>query len=361
MTDPGRYHARRARLKAAVAANDLDALVVTHPVNVTYLTGFTGSNGQVVITSDDTGVDTLFTDRRYEGRVQSDTDLNVTYGPFLPAILTTAGTVGMEAQHVSWASARQLLADTKAERVTLTPTINLVEELRLYKDTYEREQLAAACQITVDALTHLFEHTRLEGLSERAIAHILQQIMQDFGADGDAFAPIVAAGINGAIPHHSPTDRIVAAGELLTIDCGARLNGYHADCTRTVAIGAPPHGELAAMYAVVHDAQQASTAALVANATAGEVDHAARSVIETAGYGAAFVHGTGHGVGLEIHEAPLIGPKATARLHATVTCTSEPGIYLPGVGGVRIEDTVVVTASGAPQILTDCPRDLLIV
>ncbi|MEX2533829.1 MAG: Xaa-Pro peptidase family protein, partial [Nitriliruptoraceae bacterium] len=356
MTDSSRYHARRSRLKAAIAANDLDALVVTHPVNVTYLTGFTGSNGQIVVTAADSSVDTLFTDRRYEGRVQTDTDLNVTYGPFLPAILATPGTVGMEAQHVSWASARQLLVDSQAKRVTLSPTTNMVEELRQYKDSYEHAQLTAACQITVDALNHLFEHTRLEGVSERAIAHTLQQIMQDFGADGDAFAPIVATGVNGAIPHHSPTDRIVAKGELLTIDCGARLNGYHADCTRTVAIGTAPNSELAAIYAVVRDAQQAATAALTANTTAGEVDDAARSVIETAGYGAAFVHGTGHGVGLEIHEAPLIGPKATARLQATVVCTSEPGIYLPGVGGVRIEDTVVVTASGAPQILTDCPR-----
>ena len=361
MTDPSRYQARRARLKAAIAQHGLDLFVVTHPVNVTYLTGFDGSNGQVVIAADDTTTDTLFTDRRYEGRGEVDTEINVTYGPFLPAITNHGATVGLEAHHVNWAAVRQLTNDTKPAAVTLTPTTNLVEVLRQTKDPYEQEQLQAACQITVDALTHLFEHTRLEGLSERAIAHTLQQIMRDFGADGDAFAPIVAGGTNGAIAHHSPTERAVQAGELLTIDCGAKLNGYHADCTRTVAIRRAPTGELGHIYTVVQDAQQAATAALCANAMAGEADLAARSMIDAAGYGQAFVHGTGHGVGLEIHEAPLIGPSATARLEATVTCTSEPGIYLPGVGGVRIEDTVIVTASGPPQILTDCPRDLAIV
>lgn len=361
MTEFVWHSLRRSRLKTAITNAGLDALVVSHPVNITYLTGFAGSNGHVIVYADETQQDTLFTDRRYEGRSEIDPDINVSYGPYLAALNVLNGPVGMEAQHVSWAAARHVLQETSPKGIRLTPTTDMVEALRLTKDDYEQAQLAAACQITVAALAHLFEHTRLEGLSERLIASTLQQIMRTFGADGDAFAPIIAGGVNGAVPHHCPTDRQVGAGELLTIDCGARLNGYHADCTRTVAIGNAPGGELAEIYALVQAAQARATQAVVANVMAGEPDAAARTLIDTAGYGDKFVHGTGHGVGLEIHEAPLIGPNATARLVPTVTCTSEPGIYVPGVGGVRIEDTVVVTQSGAPQILTDCPRDLLIV
>jgi len=353
------YALRQSRMKTAVGDSGLDALVVSHPANVAYLTGFTGSNGQVVIHASDSTPDMLLTDRRYEGRTGDAGTLQVVFDTLTTVLENEHGTVGIEAQHVSWATVQRLKKDM-AEVVTLRATSGMVEDFRQYKDADELAQLKAACDITVAALGHVFD-TRLEGETEQAIAWRVQHTMRELGADGDAFAPIVATGVNGAIAHHSPSTLTVQRGTLLTIDCGARVNGYHADYTRTVAVGAAPPSKLANIHHLVRDAQHAATAQMVAGALVGDVDQAARHIIEQAGYGAFFVHGTGHGVGLEIHEAPLIGPKATARLAPAVTCTSEPGIYLPGVGGVRIEDTVVVTASGAPQILTEAPRDLVIV
>jgi Xaa-Pro aminopeptidase len=359
VNDPARLATRRQRVKDLLATHELSALIVTSPANVTYLTGFTGSNGQVVLTTD--GPDQLLTDRRYDGRVTQEDNLAVVFAPLSLHVKDLHGTVGLEAAHVSWALQRQLAKDATQKGVTLHPTDGIVEQFRQYKDPYEQAQLVEACAITIAALEELFTATKLAGMTERAIADQLSETFRRLGADGDAFAPIVASGINGAVAHHEPTDRVITVGDLVTIDCGARVNGYHADCTRTVAVGREPAGELPGVYALVKDAQQAATSALTDGVIAHDVDAAARDLIEQGGYGPSFVHGTGHGVGLEIHEAPLIGPSATARLYKTVSCTSEPGIYLPGVGGVRIEDTVIVTAHGAPQILTDLTRDLVIV
>jgi Xaa-Pro aminopeptidase len=241
--------------------------------------------------------------------------------------------------------------------VEVVPTDGLVEELRVVKEEAELARLTRACELTVAALAWLVDEVVAVDRTERELAVALERRFVDLGADGVAFPSIVASGPNAAVPHHAPTDRPLAAGDLLTVDCGAQVGGYHADLTRTFALG-HLDDELVAVHELVVAAQAAGRAAAVAGATGGEVDAAARAVIEEAGYGERFVHGTGHGVGLEIHEAPAVARGARATLAPRTALTVEPGVYLPGIGGVRIEDTIVVTADGAPTTLTAAPRDL---
>ncbi len=232
---------------------------------------------------------------------------------------------------------------------------------RVIKDDGELELLARACEITGEAFTAVLGSLRT-GVSEREFAVGLERAMVDLGAQGLAFDSIVASGPNGAIPHHVPGDRRFEAGDLVTVDCGAKFGGYHADMTRTVAIGEP--GWQREIYELVARAQAAGVAAARAGADVGGIDAVARDLIEGEGYGANFTHGLGHGVGLEIHEAPWLGHGKTGTLLDRVPFTVEPGIYLPGAGGVRIEDTLVARAgtgsAGSAQSLTTITRELLV-
>ena len=196
------------------------------------------------------------------------------------------------------------------------------------------------------------------GRTEREVAILLERAMVDLGAEGPAFDTIVASGPHGAIPHHSPGSRALARGDLVVIDCGARYGGYHADMTRTVCLGSPEPWQRE-IYDLVAAAQLAGIAAAWPGAELGDVDAAARSIIAAAGHGDHFGHGLGHGVGLEVHEAPMLGPGRAGKLQELVPITVEPGIYLPGKGGVRVEDTVVVRATG-PATLITTTRDLLV-
>ncbi|MEX0834520.1 MAG: M24 family metallopeptidase, partial [Nitriliruptor sp.] len=270
---------------------------------------------------------------------------------------TPVAALAVEADHLTWDAAERLRILAAEHDTEVVATTGLVAALRAVKDDHEVDLLARACAITTSALEELCAVRVTAGATERELAVWLERRFLDLGADGVAFPSIVAGGPNGAVPHHAPTDRPLVPGDLLTVDCGALVGGYHADCTRTVAVGVP-RGELVEVHAVVARAQEAGRAAAVAGATSGDVDLAARTVIEDAGYGAAFVHGTGHGVGLEVHEAPAVARGATATLSPGTALTVEPGVYLPGTGGVRIEDTIVVTADGAPRVLTDTSRSL---
>jgi Xaa-Pro aminopeptidase len=231
-----------------------------------------------------------------------------------------------------------------------------VESLRAVKDDHEIALLREACAIGDQALLETLDRVA-PGHTEREVARRLEACMVELGADGVAFDTIVATGSNSAIPHHRPTDREVERGDLLKIDFGALYRGYHADCTRTVVVGREPEGWQHDIYDVVRKAQRAGRNALAVGADVREVDAAARSVVAEAGYAEQFSHGLGHGVGLEIHEAPMLGPSASGRLADRTPVTVEPGIYLPGRGGVRIEDTLVVR-DGAPDLLTTTPKDL---
>jgi Xaa-Pro aminopeptidase len=356
------HGARRTRLRPALEAAGVDLLLVTAPPNVAYLSGFTGSNGQVLVAPGPAG-DRLITDGRYTGRAASEApDLEVVCSrdpaaAALAALAGAGGRLGVEAADLSWAAAERLRDRAATDGVEVVATSDLVEALRTSKDDHELALLARACAITTEALEELFAERVAAGVTERDLATWLERRFVDLGADGPAFASIVAAGPNGAVPHHTPGGRPLARGDLLTVDCGARVGGYHADCTRTVAVGSPA-GPLVEVHALVERAQTAGREAAVAGATAGAVDAAARQVIAAGGHAAAFVHGTGHGVGLEIHEAPAVARGSAATLVAGTALTVEPGVYLPGTGGVRIEDTIVVTADGAPRVLTDIPRSL---
>jgi Xaa-Pro aminopeptidase len=367
MPDPGSlppidHAAHRDAARSLLAATELDVLLVTDPANVRYLTGFSGSNGQVLLAGDPAG-DRLITDDRYEERASveaPDIEVVVSREPLDVAVAHAAGGrrgLGFEADHLTWRQGERLRELVQDAEVRVRPSTGFVERLREVKDTAELARLTAACQLTVDALTWLLGEVAAPGRTERELAIVLERRFLDLGADGVAFPSIVAAGPNGAIPHHAPTSRPLANGELLTVDCGAIVDGYHADCTRTIAVG-DVAGDLPAIHAIVREAQAAGRSAAIAGATAGDVDAAARNVIVTAGYGPRFVHGTGHGVGLAIHEAPAVGQRGRATLAAGTALTVEPGIYLPGVGGVRIEDTIVVTADGPARILTDLSREL---
>jgi Xaa-Pro aminopeptidase len=342
-----------------VHAVGAEAALVTRLVNVRYLTGFTGSNAALLVTDRE---DLLCTDGRYLTQAQQESpglEL-VVDRECAPALIDRAGRDGVrrlafEAHDVTVELHAELAAMTGAPE--LVALGHAVETLRTVKDDGELALLREACAIGDQALLDTLDGTA-PGQTEREVARRLETAMVEFGADGIAFETIVATGPNSAIPHHQPTDREILRGDLLKIDFGARYQGYHADCTRTVLVGSGPAEWQSEIYDVVRRAQRAGRHALTVGADLRAVDAAAREVVVAAGYGDYFPHGLGHGVGLEIHEAPMLGVRATGRLAARTPVTVEPGVYLPGRGGVRIEDTLVV-GEGAPELLTTTSKDLL--
>ena len=358
--EPDVLAARRRRLSEHLAGREVDACLISHPVNVTYLTGLVSSNAACLVGGD--GQVVLATDDRYaEAATSLGVDV-VTARDVVGALAEQAalhgGRLAVEQHHLTMAQGRSVASMTDG-RVELTDSEHAVESLRALKEPGEVAAVARACAISVAALGTLLAGP-LTGRTEREIARDLEATMLRLGADGRAFDTIVAGGPNGAVPHHRPTDRPVRRGELLTIDFGATIAGYHADCTRTVLVGSTGDGWQHEIYEVVRDAQARGVAALAPDRPVAEVDAVARDVVAEAGYGAFFVHGLGHGVGLQIHEPPWLtsagDPAATLPQRTTVTV--EPGIYVPGKGGVRIEDTTSVGPDGV-EVLTDYPTGLL--
>lgn len=357
---PQTYDVRRARLLDLTHETGAEAVLVTRRVNVRYLTGFTGSNSALLLGQ---GGAVLSTDGRYTTQAGDQApDLEVLVDRECAAALVARSArdgvrrLAFEAHDVAVETHAALVAtDGAPELVALG---RAVEALRTVKDQGEIEMLREACAIGDRALAETLDGIAV-GQTEREVARRLEGAMVDLGADGVAFETIVASGPNSAIPHHRPTHREIARGDLLKIDFGALYGGYHADCTRTVVVGRAAQDWQREIYDVVRAAQRAGRHALTAGADVRDVDAAARRVVADAGYGEQFPHGLGHGVGLEIHEAPMMGYRATGRLAPRTPVTVEPGIYLPGRGGVRIEDTLVVT-EGVPDLLTTMPKDLLV-
>ncbi|KAA2265330.1 aminopeptidase P family protein [Solihabitans fulvus] len=368
---PESHAHRRTALRDQLRSRGLDALLVTNLLNVRYLTGFTGSNGALLVhAADEPGAEqlTVFcTDGRYATQA-------VDQVPDLPHVIDRAsdlamaaraskdsarhGHTGYESQHVT-VDGLDALASS-AEGVELVRAGGLVEQLRLVKDDEEIEALRMACAAADRALADLIQHGGLRvGRTEREIARELESRMLDHGAAGPSFASIVAVGAHSAVPHHRPTDAAVHAGDLVKIDFGALVDGYHSDMTRTLAVG-PPADWQRDLYDLVASAQAAGGTALRAGASVREVDAAAREVIERAGHGDEFMHGLGHGVGLEIHEAPALSKTGEGTLSAGMAVTVEPGVYLSGRGGVRIEDTLVVRENAA-ELLTLTTKELVVV
>jgi Xaa-Pro aminopeptidase len=377
-----RYGERRERLRATAAERGLDAVLVTELLNVRYLTGFTGSNGALLLRTDPSPAhpDVFGTDGRYTTQAGSqvpDVELLVDRAT-VPALAREAARprsggpparrLGFESHHVTVDGLRTLesvLADAAAGGTVpeLTSVRRAVEALRAVKDDDEVDALRRACAVADAALAELAAEGALRpGRTELQVGRELDARMLVMGAEAPSFETIVATGANSAIPHHRPDGTQLRAGDLLKLDFGATVDGYHSDMTRTVVLGGVG-GEAAAwqreVYELVAAAQAAGRAALAVGADVVAVDSAARDVIAAAGHAEHFPHGLGHGVGLEIHEAPGIGQLGAGRLAAGMAVTVEPGVYLPGHGGVRIEDTLIVT-DDEPELLTLTSKELLV-
>jgi Xaa-Pro aminopeptidase len=348
--------ARADRLVELLAERELDMLVVTNLVNVRYLTGFTGTNGACVVGREER---VFFTDFRYveQAREQvSDFERPDASRDLLDDIAKRLrGRIGFEDDKLSVAAYRKL-SDKAPDGVELVPAAGLVERLRAVKDETEIAAISRAAEIATVAYESLRERG-LAGRTEREVATGLVRFMEDAGAEGPAYPPIVAANGRGALPHAVPRDVEIPPDTLVVIDLGARVDGYCSDCTRTLATGSLTD-EMEEVYELVLRAQADALPATTAGAECSAVDAVAREVIDAAGHAEHFGHGLGHGLGLEIHEPPRLAKTAEGTLDAGNAVTVEPGVYLPGEFGVRIEDLVIVT-DGEPRILTAFPKDLV--
>jgi Xaa-Pro aminopeptidase len=340
---------RRERVRAAVAAGHADAALITTLVNVRYLTGLSSSNAALLVPAE--GPPVLATDSRYALAAERDCpDVELLNArPVETALAELASSRGLgrlafEAQEMT-VERYEALAVIDGIAL-LVPLGRCVEELRVVKDESELALLGRACAITGWAFDQVVSRIRA-GMTEHALAVLIERTMVDGGAEKPAFDTIVASGPNGAIPHHAPGGRCFEPGDMITIDCGARYAGYHADMTRTVVLGEPAAWQRE-IYGLVAAAQRAGIGAATVGAEVADVDAAARDLIAAAGHDEHFGHGLGHGVGLEIHELPMVGHARPGTLGDRVPITVEPGIYLPGKGGVRIEDTLVVRSGAGP-------------
>jgi Xaa-Pro aminopeptidase len=347
--------------RVAGRLEELDALLVTEPANLRYLTGFTGSNGFAVVGPD---VRRFVTDFRYveQAQAQVPPEFDRQQGPqeLLGALKDGwQGEVrlGFDDGHVSVRMHRRL-RELLPGSVELVPAAGVVEGVRAVKERDEVRRIAAAASLVDDIYTWLLSFG-LVGRTERDVAVALEHEMRLRGASGPSFDSIVASAEYGALPHATPRDVPIARDTLVTLDIGAVLDGYCSDCTRTWATGAVPDA-LAAAYALVLRAQVTALDAVRPGPTGREIDAIARDIITAAGHGEHFGHGLGHGVGLATHEAPRLARTAETRLVAGHVVTVEPGVYLPGVGGVRIEDLVVVTDDGR-DVLSKTTKELLTV
>ena len=364
---------RLTRLRARLADAKLDALVVTQPANQRYLASHLGSAGVLVLTP--ARVD-LLVDARYQEAVRARQEtlqacpglqVHLVPGSYDDALVEylaalDAATVGFEARHVTVATHEAWRRRLGESAHRLRPTERLVEDLRAVKDGFELEILSRSAAALTPVAETAFAAVR-PGVAEREVAAVIEAALRRAGFERPAFETIVASGPNAALPHHRAGDRRIEIGDLVVLDFGGVLDGYCSDLTRTVSVG-PPSEDVRRIYAAVLAAQQAAIAAVGPGIDASVVDRAARAVLEQAGLGEAFGHGTGHGLGLEVHEEPRLSRTSTGTtppprpLQPGMVVTIEPGAYLPGWGGVRIEDDVAVTAHGR-DLLTSVPRELL--
>lgn len=362
---PPAWPGRLARLRSALVARQLDAFVVSAAANIRYLCGFDGSAGLLVVTS---AAAILVADGRYSSsisqRVAAGTLAPVTlelvelrYDLTLRVLLERLSVhrVGFEASHVAVSTLRRWRDDPRA--LEWVESDDLIESFRAVKDDDEVATLRRAALVLSDVARSLPELVS-EGATEISIARSIDLALERAGFSGPAFPTIVASGPNSALPHATPGDRRLAPGDLVVLDFGGVLSGYCVDLTRMAVVGRPSAQALA-LFEAVRDAQAAAILQVAPGATGAEVDAAARGLLEARGLGQAFLHGTGHGVGLEVHELPRLSRGgAESVLAAGMVCTIEPGAYLEGFGGVRLEDDVLVTDTGR-DVLTDAPRDLL--
>jgi Xaa-Pro aminopeptidase len=358
-----RSAARRAALRPLLAEAGVDALLVTDLVNVRYLSGFTGSNAALLVHAEDDARSRFCTDGRYREQSAGEVpDLERVEDRGcalrLAADAGSAGVrrLGFESDVVSVDAHAALVRAAEPARLQRAP--GLVQRLRAVKDDTEVAALRTACAAADAAFAELVAAGGLApGRTEREVALDLEDRMRAHGASGPSFESIVATGANSAVPHHRPTDAVLRTGDLLKLDFGALVAGYHSDMTRTVVLG-PAADWQREIYQLVAAAQAAGRAALAPGTEVRAVDEASRAVVREAGRGEQFLHGLGHGVGLQIHEAPALAATGAGELAAGMVLTVEPGVYLAGRGGVRIEDTLVVR-DGGPELLTLTTKELV--
>ena len=345
-------------IRAGLSKLDVQALWVAKPANIRYLTGFTSpSDAKLLITEADA---VLYTDARYTVQAQAECRVPHVIARWEEVFahvkpLVSGKNVGFEADAVLYSDFNELL---QGLGVTLLPVMGIVEALRAVKTPIEIQKMRHAAQIADVALEQILPLV-IPGASERDIALELEVQMRRLGADGAAFEIIVASGERGAMPHGTASRKLIQDGELVTIDWGATIDGYHSDCTRTVAVG-QVSDKLREIYRTVLEAHRLGVAAVRPEASCFDVDAIARDAIQNAGYGEFFGHSLGHGVGLDVHEMPRLSFRAPAqeRLEIGNVVTVEPGIYVPGIGGVRIEDMVLVMVDGC-ESLTHAPKEIL--
>jgi Xaa-Pro aminopeptidase len=359
------FEQRAARAATLAKERELDLLLVTNLVNVRYLCGFAGTNGVCLVGNDEK---IFVTDFRYVERARTEVpdfelvrgkrDLLGDVADLVKSRARNGLRLGFDDADVTVKTHARLtgLLDGAAE---LVPAGDMIESLRARKDEGELASIRAATEVADEAYRWLIEVHGLAAHTELEVARALERRAEDLGADAVAFPPIVAAGANGALPHAMPGEAEVPRGALVVVDFGCQVDGYCSDCTRTFATG-EIDAEASEVYELVRSAQAAAVDAVGVDVELSSVDAAAREKIAGAGRGEQFGHGVGHGVGLEVHEGPRMAPDVEGKLEASNVVTVEPGVYVPGKFGVRIEDLVVVTPEGA-ETLTSVPRELITV
>jgi Xaa-Pro aminopeptidase len=354
---------RADKIRAAFP-DDVDALLVTHLTNVRYVTGYTGSNAMALITRD---AMMFITDGRYKtqsaeelGAAGVKAEICVTYqghspNKYLEQIITGKMTVGLEADTLSWAAANSY--QEHFAQSTFVPTSGIVEQIRAVKEPEEVDRIRAACRIADDALAEIMPRLK-DRMTEKEFATLLDRTMIDFGAEAMSFDTIVANGPNGAMPHAQPSDRVIEPKQMTVIDFGCVVDGYCSDMTRTVSVGEPDERQQE-MFEQVLDSQRLGREAVKPGVASGDIDNACRGYLDKQGVAEFFAHGTGHGVGLDVHELPYVRVINSETLKPGHIITVEPGIYYEGFAGVRIEDTLAVTEDGA-EVLTTAPKTLVV-
>ncbi|MGX6994041.1 peptidase M24 family protein [Vagococcus penaei] len=351
---------RVENLRTKMKKNSLEAFIITNPYNLRYLTGFTGTTGMALITLEEAY---FITDFRYTEQAATQCEgytIEKNVGPILDKVselvdISGVANVAFEETNVTFKQFVEL--ETLMEQ-DLIPISGMIEELREVKDADEIAIIKDACHIADQAFEHILTYIK-PGLTEIQVANELDFFMRSKGASGVSFETIVASGLRSAMPHGVASDKIIEQGDFITIDFGCYYNGYVSDMTRTISLGEPRNSQLKDIYQIVLGAQEKVLEVAQAGMTGIELDAVARDYISEHGYGEAFGHSTGHGIGLEIHEGPNVSKVAEKAFVPGNVITNEPGIYLPGIGGVRIEDDMLVTKNGVER-LTHSPKELII-
>lgn len=347
------------KLRDLLKTHNVDALLITNPFNRRYMTGFTGTAGVVLVSTDDA---VFITDFRYTEQAEKEVvgyrivkhSKTIIEEVAQQAKVMNLRTIGFEKDDIPFGTYELYKDNVKAD---LVPIAGLVEELRLVKTEAELKILKKAAKIADDAFTHICTIIK-PGITELEVSNELEFFMRKQGAVSSSFSIIVASGVRGALPHGVATDKVIQSGELVTMDYGALYQGYISDITRTIAVG-EPSDKLKEIYDVTLAAQELALKQIKPGMTGIEADAIARNYITSKGYGDAFGHSTGHGIGLEVHEGPALSFRSEKMLEEGMTVTVEPGIYLPGIGGVRIEDDIILTVDGNER-LTTSTKELLI-